>query len=823
MHSNIIVFFVFCPYPSYLAQKKAFLEMQKTAQKPNHPQQHHHPGKFVPRLKSPVKVKKKIPRDGTSSKLKHLFEQQQERQQQHLFHRQSSNKTNGVVEQQQPRQQDQQQQQQHLHYQQGLKILDQKGAQKKSSVAASLKKTGISEGYDCGAAPRTQSKPNALHAKAKSKKATRKVPSKAPKKVLPARKKKPVTKIRPPQRRQNNPAAKKAPPPSATQPVAETAPKNKSTSPNLFDATSTTTAKSDLDTAANVLMGLKIAPETHMEVHPIGTRTKKYFEEFQGWFQGTIRSYNKMTKFYSVEYEDSDKEDLEHHEIDTGSLRRPKYDRGTQYEVFLVSKDDGAKIGWFVGTIQSKYYHKPKKTRARGKWRYNVVYNDGDSEDVDEGYITNSINLARNKVGRKNIEPPEEKKKSSPVAVIGKNPPPKAAQQPLESSCEQPIENETENTEASSSESDDSSSEEEEDDESSSEDESDPNPNNIPHWTGKQHQQFIVGLRKYGLGNLEDIHEADCIPSRSFRELIRYWRWYASDLEQKGLVLIYEAKGTVNGRKGTQFFLDDIDDEEEKEEDCDGGLRSGKWTEKEREMIAKSCISNGHTYEAMSAFIKTRNPMQVKSYFNRHKMRVMRDKLKYIKEGGIDQTNGDGGAASPSEKSSSAPGSEKRSWTPGEHVLLSEAFAMYGRDFKEMAAYMKSRSRPQISGYMKRNDKSITKNAEAKEKLYKNIAKRTGAWNACELSMLVEGHAIFYTDFERIAHYVKTRNADQVKYILEANASQYKDESAFDLGDHFAFPIELYHVLNVASFEGFDHIISWDDDGGFVLIHDNGA
>jgi hypothetical protein len=686
-----------------------------------------------------------------------------------------------------------------------------KGAQQNSRVVATSKKTGFVEGDDYGAAPRPQSKPKS------------KTIRKAPKKVLPARKKKAVTKIRPPQRKQKNIAAKKAPPPSDTPHVSETTQNNKSTSLNLFDATSTTTAKSDLDTAANALMGLKIALETPIEVYPVGTQTKKYFEEFQGWFQGTIRSYNKLTKFYSVEYEDGDKEDLEHHEIDTGSLPRPKYDRGTQYNVFLVSKDDGAKIGWFVGTIQSKYYHKPKKTRSRGKWRYNVVYNDGDSEDVAEGYITNSINLARNKVGWKNNELPEEKKGPPPVA------PPKAAEQPFEPSCEQPIENEneTENTEESSSESDGSFSEDD-DDESFSEDEGDPNPNNIPYWTGKQHQQFIVGLRKYGLGNLEDIYEGDCIPSRSFRELIRYWRWYASDLEKKGLVLNYKAKGTVNGRNGTRFFLDYIVDEEEKEEDCYGGFRNGKWTEKEKELIARSCISHGHTYEAMSAFIKTRNPAQVKGYFNRHKMRVMRDKLKYIKEEGIDQTDDDIGAdvaatASSSEKSSSAPGSEKRSWTPGEHVLLAEAFAMYGRNVKEMAAYMKSRSRTQISGYMKRNEKSITREAEAKEKLYKNIVKRTGAWNACELSMLVEGHAIFVTDFERIAHYVKTRNAGQVKYILEANASQYKDESAFDLGDHFAFSIELYHVLNVASFEGFDHIISWDDDGGGVLIHDNGA
>lgn len=77
-------------------------------------------------------------------------------------------------------------------------------------------------------------------------------------------------------------------------------------------------------------------------------------------------------------------------------------------------------------------------------------------------------------------------------------------------------------------------------------------------------------------------------------------------------------------------------------------------------------------------------------------------------------------------------------------------------------------------------------------------------------------------DFKRIADYVKTRNEDQVRSILEANPSQYEDESAFDLGGQFAFAIDLYHVLNIAPFEGFCHIISWSEKGDFVIIHDKG-
>ena len=88
--------------------------------------------------------------------------------------------------------------------------------------------------------------------------------------------------------------------------------------------------------------------------------------------------------------------------------------------------------------------------------------------------------------------------------------------------------------------------------------------------------------------------------------------------------------------------------------------------------------------------------------------------------------------------------------------------------------------------------------------------------------MLVEGHSIFDKDFDRIAAYVKTRNASDVRMLLEADPLQYKDESGFDLGDHFSFPIELFHVLNVAPFEGFSHILSWTDDGESVVITDKG-
>ena len=190
--------------------------------------------------------------------------------------------------------------------------------------------------------------------------------------------------------------------------------------------------------------------------------------------------------------------------------------------------------------------------------------------------------------------------------------------------------------------------------------------------------------------------------------------------------------------------------------------------------------------------------------------------------------NHDGGG--PSDKrirkgndSGYIPFKKQKLWTTGEIELLVSAVGLYGRRYKEMSTYMKGRSASQIASYMRRNGKAVTREANARKHGEKKTRPtRSGPWCGEELSLLVEGHAIYYKDYELIAMYVKTRNPAQVRSILESGAAQYKDESAFDLSDHFAFPIELYHVLNVAAHEGFDHILSWSEDGDSVEIQHNG-
>eukprot|EP00531_Pseudo-nitzschia_arenysensis_P014772 CAMPEP_0116132552 /NCGR_PEP_ID=MMETSP0329-20121206/9611_1 /TAXON_ID=697910 /ORGANISM="Pseudo-nitzschia arenysensis, Strain B593" /LENGTH=619 /DNA_ID=CAMNT_0003627079 /DNA_START=58 /DNA_END=1917 /DNA_ORIENTATION=- len=528
----------------------------------------------------------------------------------------------------------------------------------------------------------------------------------------------------------------------------------------------------ELNNAASTLMKLNITPPVSLQkIYPVGTRTKKYFDEFEGWFEGTIRSYNQETKFYSVEYEDNDTEDLEHHEIFTGPLPVNKYDIGSQYEIYFVSKQSGKKIGWFVGTVRSKYYHDPKQT-----WRYNVEYNDGDLEDVDEDYITSTMEKAK----RKKEEPEED-------------------------GCD---DGEVES----------SSKEEEEEDSSLEDDEEDPNPDNIPYWTGKQHRQFLVGLEKFGLGNLEGIHDANCIPDRSFQELVRYWYCYASDMEEKGLVLNYERKGTVNGKKGSRDGIGervegingkDKKDGQRKELNANG-FYAGTWTGEEKEMVVKASVYAGSTYKTMSDYMKTRSAEQISNYYQRNKKEINAAVKKLTDED------------PPNAETNKGDTAKSKAWTPGEHALLVEAVAICGSKGKDLEAYMKSRSASQIHGHLKRSKRIEKEVAAKKQYLKKKFPKKTGgAWTSNEMAMLLEGYAIFQDDYKLIADYVKTRSEAQVQSQLEGDPSRFEDESDFDLGDHFSFPIELYHVLNVAPFEGFDHIISWNANGDSILIHNN--
>ena len=88
----------------------------------------------------------------------------------------------------------------------------------------------------------------------------------------------------------------------------------------------------------------------------------------------------------------------------------------------------------------------------------------------------------------------------------------------------------------------------------------------------QEHNQFINGSRDYGYGNLREIDEANCIPTRTYDQLVRYWRCYVTDLEKKikakkGLALNYNLKGRLNGLPGKEWYWNDDDDDEDEDDD----------------------------------------------------------------------------------------------------------------------------------------------------------------------------------------------------------------------------------------------------------------
>jgi len=479
----------------------------------------------------------------------------------------------------------------------------------------------------------------------------------------------------------------------------------------------------------------------------------------------------------------------------------------------MRSKLDGSDLGWFLATVQSKFY--VKKTRHPG-WRYNVVLSDGDAEDVCENVLTESIKKAKidkdldaiakdldasarpsPKQGQQQQQQQGQCSGRSSSSNNNKNNTQQKKGVVQQTSSTKPAGGEEgddnndngngngNGNDNGSNNNDDDESSGDEDGDSSSEDESvaeerDPNEENIPHWNGKEHDRFFLGLLWYGMGNLEEIHEADCIPTRSYRELVRYWKWYYQDLERKGIDLDYDRKGTVNGRKGTRWCETSGDQEEEtegndndnnknkdgkKEEDRDS-LRIGAWTDWEKDMVVTAYVFHGGSYKEMSEFVKTRTPSQICGYFLHNKGKIKREARKYLDQnadagvanknenhrdaklqevdsnknkntisiengaavGGSNNTNNrgrsrsvnnrDGGSDNNVAKSSDVTVHDNghRSWTLGEQEVLVSAIVLYGKNYNGMSTYMKSRRPQQIRKYAKRHTQRLASRVEEKAK-----------------------------------------------------------------------------------------------------------
>jgi hypothetical protein len=262
-----------------------------------------------------------------------------------------------------------------------------------------------------------------------------------------------------------------------------------------------------------------------------------------------------------------------------------------------------------------------------------------------------------------------------------------------------------------------------------------------------------------------------------------------------------------------------------------------------------------YTFEAMSKFMKTRTPIQIGAYYQRNKKKLIADSKKYKlrqhdhekKDTNKNKSKKNVDHNEEMKKEEVVVEDEKEEedmveqygrhyWTRGEQEKLAEAFTVYGNNdnnkycnnyFNNLSKFMKYRRGGALRGYMQRHADKIKKLS----KKYKSSSKptiRTAAtpWTDEEHGKLCEGYALYKNDYGTIEGYIRNRSATQIESMLIKNADQFNDESDFNIGSGLTQPVELYHVLNIAPHEGFDHIISWnwqeESNCRSFKIHDKG-
>jgi len=157
-------------------------------------------------------------------------------------------------------------------------------------------------------------------------------------------------------------------------------------------------------------------------------------------------------------------------------------------------------------------------------------------------------------------------------------------------------------------------------------------------------------------------------------------------------------------------------------------------------------------------------------------------------------------------------------WTDGEREKLAEGLAVYGNDdnnnyykyhYNNLSKFMKYRRDWQLRGYMQRNADKIKELSKKYKSAKPTIRTAATPWTDEEHGKLCEGYALYRNDYITIEGYIRTRSASQIEIMLIKNADIFNDEFNFNLGCDSTLSVELYHVLNIAPHEGFDHIISW--------------
>lgn len=318
------------------------------------------------------------------------------------------------------------------------------------------------------------------------------------------------------------------------------------------------------------------------------------------------------------------------------------------------------------------------------------------------------------------------------------------------------------------------------------------------------------------VGNIKEIHEANCIPTRNFEQILRYWRWYVTDLTKvKGFVLNYNMKGKLNNLRGKEW---NWSDDEEEDDNSTGSDDEGS----DESTVASD--SQPSVQPNISEYIRNNEKTEPN---NEPICDGILTILNYNTNGNDELSRND--------------------WTSGEEQKLAVGYAAYGfvnsddltrYDFYKLSEFMNSRNWSEVEMYMKsaRNARKIhnfSKNllSHRSKSTYRKEGSYASSLAIEKYGELCEAFAIYGNNPEMIEIYMLGYcTQKQIEGIIEEITSSddctFIEDTEFDLTSPLMFPVQLFHVLNISPHCGFDHIISWtnwnDCHCNSFKIHDKG-
>ena len=323
----------------------------------------------------------------------------------------------------------------------------------------------------------------------------------------------------------------------------------------------------------------------------------------------------------------------------------------------------------------------------------------------------------------------------------------------------------------------------------------------------QEHNQFIIGSRNYGYGNLREIDEANCIPTRTYDQLVRYWRWYVTDLiKVKGFALNYNVKGNINGLPGKEWDWSDDDDDDDSDEDysdddsdnCDDSdnsddseegeiVRTIHWTQTEHDTLVQGMKRYGNKPIKLASLLPFRTTRAVETYIQRHSLHKLRKEDGNRNDDNDDSDNDDTGSEEDHVPTRS------RTWTQTERNALIRGIARYGNDHTKLATLIPYRTARAVESYIGRhslstlcqgsesdnNDSNISVSSmiceESKELVDDVSNNRHRRWTEQERNAVIRGMTLYGNDYNKLSTLVP-RTAKAVRHYITAHSLSSKSK-----------------------------------------------